>query len=613
MEKDQIEKIREVCMCMGKIHRIINNCLSCGKIVCKSEGQGPCLFCGNLVYSKQNQFKEDPNYHKSLDNDYEALKAMTFKEKLLDYDKSEIATKNVFDEEADWYEIKQDIWQNKEIRDMAQKKVLETEKEEEENKKYIAYDINFKTGDIKEINKTINYKEKKDEAKKFIKEEEAKLKEKRKKGIKQKEVYNQEEKELLFNISEELKNVYKLTDLKEKKEQYKKISKFIQHDDIYENFNQFHKLNKKKISEKEKNFDKELYNLENYYDYKCLSMWQPWASLAIEGIKRFEGRTWTTNYRGPLWIHAGGHPFTQTDINDTRDLYKKIYKRFPGYPQKLDKGYVIGIVDLQDVWTNEEFKQRIGKPYSEESDRPYVFVFRNPRRLLVPVKIVGEQKIFDLKKQVVERAISSLKKVPTNWAPFFAAKFEHLNRNNITRKKSERKENNNIQVKKVEPKKEFEFRIIRETTNIVCFENDNKILIDFLIEKDDHLGKSLHKGYDHKKYFRLNNMKISESLLKLFKKHSRNNISQTEFSFDIFRLGIKDKKITLDKKYKFLYFAGNVVKIVDELVNYYLMKDNNLMLVLNNKNVQIVHIDKKKKSRMLSIKGNYCTVGIGFY
>jgi hypothetical protein len=36
----------------------------------------------------------------------------------------------------------------------------------------------------------------------------------------------------------------------------------------------------------------------------CLSMHQPWASLLVMGFKRFEGREWSTKFRGPLWIHS---------------------------------------------------------------------------------------------------------------------------------------------------------------------------------------------------------------------------------------------------------------------------------------------------------------------
>ncbi|HLI72169.1 MAG TPA: ASCH domain-containing protein [Ktedonobacteraceae bacterium] len=37
---------------------------------------------------------------------------------------------------------------------------------------------------------------------------------------------------------------------------------------------------------------------------KALSLIQPWATLVAIGAKRIETRSWTTNYRGPLAIHA---------------------------------------------------------------------------------------------------------------------------------------------------------------------------------------------------------------------------------------------------------------------------------------------------------------------
>jgi hypothetical protein len=42
---------------------------------------------------------------------------------------------------------------------------------------------------------------------------------------------------------------------------------------------------------------------------RTLSLWQPWASLIALGEKKIETRHWTTDYRGPLFIHAAksGH------------------------------------------------------------------------------------------------------------------------------------------------------------------------------------------------------------------------------------------------------------------------------------------------------------------
>jgi activating signal cointegrator 1 len=37
---------------------------------------------------------------------------------------------------------------------------------------------------------------------------------------------------------------------------------------------------------------------------KAISICQPWATLIVIGAKRFETRSWKTDYRGILAIHA---------------------------------------------------------------------------------------------------------------------------------------------------------------------------------------------------------------------------------------------------------------------------------------------------------------------
>jgi hypothetical protein len=38
---------------------------------------------------------------------------------------------------------------------------------------------------------------------------------------------------------------------------------------------------------------------------KALTLTQPWATLMAVGAKRYETRSWSTSYQGPLAIHAG--------------------------------------------------------------------------------------------------------------------------------------------------------------------------------------------------------------------------------------------------------------------------------------------------------------------
>ena len=40
---------RRVCYCQCTKHRLVNNCINCGKVICEAEGEGPCLFCGSWV------------------------------------------------------------------------------------------------------------------------------------------------------------------------------------------------------------------------------------------------------------------------------------------------------------------------------------------------------------------------------------------------------------------------------------------------------------------------------------------------------------------------------------------------------------------------------------
>ena len=47
---------------------------------------------------------------------------------------------------------------------------------------------------------------------------------------------------------------------------------------------------------------------------KALTIHQPWASLLARGAKRFETRSWATNYRGPIAIHASKKRVSGLDV-----------------------------------------------------------------------------------------------------------------------------------------------------------------------------------------------------------------------------------------------------------------------------------------------------------
>ncbi|MFH5805606.1 hypothetical protein [Alienimonas sp. DA493] len=76
---------------------------------------------------------------------------------------------------------------------------------------------------------------------------------------------------------------------------------------------------------------------------KVLSLRQPWASFVIHGFKWCENRTWRTNHRGELWIHASAG---RDDAAWCRELEAE------GLP--LPRSAILGRVDLRGCWETSE-------------------------------------------------------------------------------------------------------------------------------------------------------------------------------------------------------------------------------------------------------------------
>ena len=83
---------------------------------------------------------------------------------------------------------------------------------------------------------------------------------------------------------------------------------------------------------------------------KVLTIKEPWATLIIEGYKKYEFRSWKTNYRGKILIHAG------------LTLEKNNSKKFENYNLEYSKGAIIGEAELVDcILVDEKFNQELLK------------------------------------------------------------------------------------------------------------------------------------------------------------------------------------------------------------------------------------------------------------
>ena len=79
---------------------------------------------------------------------------------------------------------------------------------------------------------------------------------------------------------------------------------------------------------------------------KVISIKQPYASLIAYGIKKYEFRTWKTNYRGEVLIHA------------SKSVGKKAVEEIDVYDLDMPAGCIIAKADITDViLVDDEFRE----------------------------------------------------------------------------------------------------------------------------------------------------------------------------------------------------------------------------------------------------------------
>ena len=118
---------------------------------------------------------------------------------------------------------------------------------------------------------------------------------------------------------------------------------------------------------------------------KVITIKQPWATLIVEGYKRFEFRSWKTNYRGDILIHAG------------KGIDKEAMERLKKYlPDEIPLGKIIGKATLTDcIPMSKDFADMLAKEnndiYTTHSfSRNYGFKLENVEKLDNPIEIRGQ-------------------------------------------------------------------------------------------------------------------------------------------------------------------------------------------------------------------------------
>lgn len=129
---------------------------------------------------------------------------------------------------------------------------------------------------------------------------------------------------------------------------------------------------------------------------RCISLWQPWASLMACGAKYFETRSWDTKIRGTIYIHAAktlrGIELVEYGSVQEREAIEAVLGPLAEWSKKLPLGAIVGRGELVDTMSAcEALEMDPGQePFGDFGAGRWVHVY-DGLRALVPVPTVGRQ------------------------------------------------------------------------------------------------------------------------------------------------------------------------------------------------------------------------------
>lgn len=137
-------------------------------------------------------------------------------------------------------------------------------------------------------------------------------------------------------------------------------------------------------------------------------MHQPWASLLVAGIKTHEGRVWSTEYRGKLWIHAAAaQPVEIKEVESRHTQFMTPDQTFPKhYPCRVLLGYVY----ITECLDRESYEAAFA-PSERQEESPFSFICVEPKLLPFPLPMTGNHKLFKLDHKVLVAAKKQLQEI----------------------------------------------------------------------------------------------------------------------------------------------------------------------------------------------------------
>ncbi|TAK81739.1 MAG: ASCH domain-containing protein [Betaproteobacteria bacterium] len=132
-----------------------------------------------------------------------------------------------------------------------------------------------------------------------------------------------------------------------------------------------------------------------------LSLTQPWATLMASGAKRIETRSWRTNYRGWIAIHAAkGFPSNCKTLCLTEPFASALLSAGVEDLNDLPLGRVIAVTCITDCRPTESFRNISERAFGDYTSGRYGFVCGYPLKLREPIPMKGALGIWRLVRPI---------------------------------------------------------------------------------------------------------------------------------------------------------------------------------------------------------------------
>lgn len=394
---------RHRCSCHATRHKLLANCLSCGRIICEQEGWGECLFCGvhlgKMTKHAKETLKESAN------------KAAIHKDRLLEFQRTSAKRTAVIDDQCDWFDNADvNVWLNKEEQAKARQLVQARTDKAESRRRQMRVTLDLAGRRVVEAVHSDS-----DD------------------GAEPEEGPSAAPVSLLNPFLRGPPPVFtragqrteppepKPRELKSKVQHgaFEEIDPEVYMQDDFEEPSPVHtpastgwaaaaaQGNRSMWAAQHAALNNsELVAAGASHTSACLSMHQPWASLLVNGIKTVEGRSWPTTHRGLIWIASTAQPVEPGAIKALRQQYSHVASKH--FPEEYPHGHLLGVVNVVDCITQAEYRVQCPDELREENSSEHLFVCTDSHRLAVPYKVSGSHKIWDLPPGLSSRLAGGL-------------------------------------------------------------------------------------------------------------------------------------------------------------------------------------------------------------